>query len=164
MILRNFLPHMVNASVKVNENVYLTNEEGVTEVDVQEDIDKLLLNRGIWKRYVARAPVEPGAPKGKPVEPPQAPIESVTESTAGSDPPGDSEPVVPPVESPGDVKPPVAPNAPVAKPPVKEWPDPTMKHTLKQLRETADAYQVGYNDKTPKAELIGTIMGAMYEE
>lgn len=43
-----------------------------------------------------------------------------------------------------------------------EWPDPTMKMTGKYLREIADAYEVSYNEKTTKKELVKTIMKAMY--
>lgn len=47
---------------------------------------------------------------------------------------------------------------------IKEYPDPTMKMSVSELREIADAYQVEYDAKTSKKVLVDLIMIAMYGE
>ena len=137
MKLQNTVAHMAGTTVKANGNVYEVGPTGITDVDNENDAQRLLADRSTWRRYVERAPVvakpdsEPAKveiPKVVAKAPEKAP-EPTTESDTGID-----------------------------------WPDPKPSMTVKQLHEIADAYQVEYTAKTTKSVLVETIMGAMYED
>lgn len=156
MKLKNRLPHMRKQSVKVNGNRYDLDMDGIADVDNAEDAKKLLKGDA-WSRYY---------PKLEEVEQDDASIipepESVPEPTP--EPTPEPEPISEP--EPNPVQEPV--QEPVTDEETeeldKQFPDPTMDMTVKELKVLADAYQVSYKDQPNKETLIGRIMKAMYPE
>lgn len=141
MKLQSLLPHMLNNSVRVDGVTYRTDSNGVTTVNDEKHIQKLLSNSAAWRPYVERVPVSASGKPTKPVAKP-APVAELAKVIK-------PEPVSEPEPELEDRE---------------EYPDPTMSMTLARLQEIAGAYEVPYTSKTTKRELVDAIMVAMYGE
>lgn len=118
--------------------MYQIDGNGVVDVDNEDHAKRLLAAEKTWRVYVARTPMAPEAPDTPPPPPtPPAP------PTPPVEPPGASE------EGEGESK--------------DEYPEPTMKMTLAELRKLARVYEVDFTDKTTKRQLVDLLNDAMYE-
>lgn len=142
MDLQNILEHKRNTKVFVNGRLYQIDGMGIVRDVRPEDSKKLLLNRNVWRLWDAPpakpAPIMP-APKA------EVPKPSITPILATSMAPIEQGPV----EEDGEEE---------------DWPDPDMSMSKGKLREIADAYEIPYEPRTKKVELVKLIEKAMYPD
>lgn len=151
MDLRNKLSHMQGMSVKVNGTRYHIGADGVAR-DVQDEDAKKLLQNDAWSVYTQRSPV-PGKAVEKPSMPAPEPPQAAPKPEKDPEPPAEPEEALEPSE---------APEEPESEEP--EWPDPDMSMTKAYLQEMADAYDVEYDAKVTKQDLIDAILAVMYPD
>jgi len=158
MKLQNSKAYMAGKSVLCNGTLYEIDKDGVADV-AKKDAERLLAGAD-WSVYKpAKAAKKAGAQKApqKPSEPePKVPPPEPADDPQG-DPAGDGEgePAGEGGEEPaGEGTATEDPNA---------WPDPDMSMKKEYLQEMATAYEVEFEEKTTKQELVGAIMKKMYE-
>ena len=169
MQLQNNHSHMRNQSVKVDGTVYTINGEGVTEdITNPSDLKKLLLDRSSWRKYFPAPEVEEQKKANNETVPeaevvPESPMETEPEKVddtnaqhdEGIDYKNDTDQEVEDETGSDEVA-----DAEIDR----QYPDPTMENTAKELKELADVYEVSYKDQPKKEVLIKRIMDAMYPE
>lgn len=151
-LVRNILSHMRGKSVLVNGTQYTIDESGYAEV-AEADAAKMLQGHH-WKPVSRRPAREPAAPERE-----QAPVQEAPPSEPGetSDSELESEEAGENLKSEEE-----SPAVPLDTEGSPEYPDPTMDMSKSELREIAAAYQIEYEPRTTKKELVDLITAAMY--
>lgn len=172
MKLQNKLEHMREMAVLCNGTRYEIDERGVAEVEDEDDAKKLLSSSN-WKVY--REPADEKAPKAKktktkPETKKQAPPETPEDEESQEADEAAEQPDEPEGEGDGGAAEDEAPEGDDepegeegAEDDASEWPDPDVSMKKDYLQAMADAYEVEYEEKTTKAELVELIKAKMYE-
>lgn len=177
MKLQNKLEHMRGMAVLCNGTRYEIDERGVADIEDEDDAKKLLSSSN-WKVY--RKPAEEKAsktkkPKTEKQAPPKTPedeesqepdegTEQSGEESAedggtgllddeGQEAEGDGEEAGEEADA----------DAEGEDGDANEWPDPDVSMKKDYLQAMADAYEVEYEEKTTKAELVELIKAKMYD-
>jgi len=161
MKIQNRLIHMRGKVVLCNGRKYQIDDMGCVDVDDEADL-KRLLAAAEWQQY--RKPVDrdemvaesakPAKPEPTPEKkaPPEAPPEEPQEADQAAEP--EQEP-----DNEGQGGDADAADADEED----EWPDPDVSMSKAQLQKIANAYEVEYEAKTTKAELVELINAKMYD-
>jgi hypothetical protein len=157
MDLQNKLIHMFNKTVKVNNNIYQIDAKGIARNVADADAKKLLQNKAAWVICVNKAS-EPAIEKKITKVNEQIAKELIEKEQQIAKDTGkiDRQPAVDPVKD-------IAEDANRDEVD-EEWPDPDLSMPKAYLEEMATAYEVKFNTKTTKKELVDRIMQAMYPD
>lgn len=178
MDLQNMLKHMQNQSVLVNGTRYQIDGDGIVRNVKPEDARKLLKNKAAWRIYTEGGAQPQRSPQKAPEPAKKAEMPKVAEKApVAPEKQPDADSTLPDQEASamtaaqdqfearkaGEAK---SPEEEAGEEPEtgEEWPDPDMKMSKSYLQEMADAYEVGYDDKTTKKELVERITKAMYPD
>lgn len=152
MKLQSKLPHMVGKSVKVNGNTYHIDAEGILDVGITEDLEKLIANESGWKQIENKSLRRPDMRKHP----------SVIDDTEEVSKPKPAEPKLEskPVEPEDDQNSEELPEDEVDK-----IPDPNVDMSMEELKSLAELYQVKCGPRMKDKEvLVQRILHAMYGE